>query len=51
METLNSHYRVARHVVSSVYELACTLLVTHRRARRLALYTAPESPRAAALPW
>ncbi len=38
MSTLNGHYRVTRHIVSSVYELFRTLLVTHRRARRLAIY-------------
>ncbi|HEY6557553.1 MAG TPA: hypothetical protein VI072_09780 [Polyangiaceae bacterium] len=53
---IKSHYRVTRHVVSSVYELACTLMVTHRRARRLAMYRPAMIPnlnpaRAVAIPF
>jgi hypothetical protein len=56
MSLFKSHYRVTRHVVSSVYELACTLIVTHRRARRLAMYQPTFNPivtraGAAALPF
>jgi hypothetical protein len=55
MSLIKSHYRVTRHVVSSVYELACTLIVTHRRARRLAMYRPPMistlNPARAAIPF
>lgn len=50
MSTLRAHYRITHHIVSSVYELARTLVVTHRRARRLAMYQPLPAP-SPTLPW
>jgi hypothetical protein len=50
MSRIKRQYRVTKHVFSSICELTRTLIVTHRRARRLAMYQ-PITVATPSIPW